>query len=1183
MKDNLIKVICFILAIFMIMPSMPANIVFGGIILQDEYVKIDTANNTSSGGDRTLQIEIYVGGELKSSETRKYSGNAGNTTVTAVSPYVISRMETKQNNGGWSNFTGGSISISSNSPKTTTLRIYLVKDNKIVDNELVTVQTGTVPANSGNRTLYIDTYILDEKIGDTITAYYSSNPGSTTIVPNSGYAVSNIKLDGSNFSSGSNMTINSGSKRISIYLTAEAVDNNYIKVEAQKVASGGSKTLVVETYAGGVLAETETIRYSDNPGKINMSVKSGYTAVRMESKSGASTWNRFNNSGNITISDNGTLTLRVYVIQNKDVVDNEYVLIQTNTAPNIDGTRELIVELYVDDKFEESMYVNYSSSPGNTYVTEKSGYKITGMQTKTTGSWSTFNSGGSLSISSNNSSRTLKVNVEKLKPKNVNINYYYDDVIQPDRAVVMQADIGKSVTVPLEVHEGHVFQKAKISEVNLARNIDIVTKEVSFIMPDKDITLDYYYGSEGQVKLNKSAMAIPGATNEFYIDLSVEGTPIVTRRAADIVLVFDESGSMEYALDTESKPTGGKPSRMKVLKDAADTFINRIMPADEISMNQVSIVTYSGTTGDGAWNDAKILKSFTSLNSEVKASYSGLTGNGGTNTQAGFMKAEDAFRESNGARDRDDVERFVIYMTDGAAGYYYNNSGNTAGTGSPGLNPDTTAASKAIEAAKNLKENTGAKIYTVALISNDVGAKKVLDPKEIVGGVEKNVYQEAYYKATTADQLTGIYSLLASKISDEIATNAVVTDTLPDDFKFKTDDLPQDVAIDDDGMLTWNLSTINTVEKSIRVSAKYYGDKYGLSFANKNCGISYVHNNTPNEITTRVFEVPMGVLAPVIELPTQNVGYNGSIIINPLPSAYDNKKLNQGENKGYVVSDLMVSLFEAPKHGTAALNSDGTFTYTSFDKYTGPDSFKYKVTMEITNEYGSDSDALCGTYTTITTVNINVEEKPTFKLTMEYAYKDGDVFKRDVYNFAPGEAYNITPPEVSGWKPLTGAVTGTMPKSDVIIVIYYTRIQNILMNNSMYPNKGLSYSLMGPSKAEYSISSGIGYTFGFEFKAGYNFKDAGYRFDLLESGSSGTYTLNNFKLYEGNVLKDSKSKFSDLDKNLVTEGKIYTITYSLEFTSQSGGVILKLDSEHIDTNGKIDTIKISASKMPVLQ
>jgi len=59
---------------------------------------------------------------------------------------------------------------------------------------------------------------------------------------------------------------------------------------------------------------------------------------------------------------------------------------------------------------------------------------------------------------------------------------------------------------------------------------------------------------------------------------------------------------------------------------------------------------------------------------------------------------------------------------------------------------------------------------------------------------------------------------------------------------------------------------------------------------------------------------------------------------------------------------LFALLVTGPAHGTVALNSDGSFTYTPVPEYTGTDSFTYRANDGLTDS-------------AITTVTISVKKK----------------------------------------------------------------------------------------------------------------------------------------------------------------------------------------------------------------
>ena len=1139
MKKNLfIKVICLIIAALMIMPALPENNAYAANIASNDFATIATSNNVSKSGNnnnrRLLRVQIFVDGgsspvfDSGTSYIRFSVSGPGTITVTAKPGYEVTDLYrsdagTTVGNNTFNN-NSNFIIESTGTNNYRTLKIHLRSiPQTILDNEYVSVVTQNNTNSGGNRYMRIQIFVDNNNVYDTGSSTgrfrFNNGPGTITITEKSGYEISEL------------------------YRSSAGNANNN------------------NTYTNGTTFEIDANSYNYR-------------------------------------------TLRIYLTSlPQSIIDNEYVTVvsryRTTDSGSDDDSKYMRVQVYLDDEnipvydsgsSSSSMFRYGDSGPGAVTVTENSGYRILYLRRSdenSTNGNGAFNNGSDFSIRTRpHRYRTLKIYLESLAPKELSINYYYDNVLQPEESTTNIIPIGEQVNLELKNIEGKVFQKAKISDDSMERSIDVETKEISFTMPNREVTLDYYYGTEGQVLLKKNAEPIPGKTNEFYINLSVEGTPIVTRKAADIVLVFDRSASMRYEL---GKNTEGSPSRMDVLKEAADIFIDRVIPENEVSLNQVSIVTYWGekdtySSRNGwsgtRWNDAEIILPFTPNNTAAKNSYSNLgpeTGNkGGTNMQAGFREVNYAFSTEKGAREG--VERYVIFMTDGDPTFYYTSGGYTDGIGS-GF--DNDAVTPTITEAQSLKDATGAKIYTVALISSDANAQKVLNPKDSRGN---NRYQEGYYKATNASELTGIYNLLAEKISEEIANNAIVTDTLPSGFTFDTTNLPEGTSVDEEGKLTWNLGTINTAEKKIRVATKYEGDSYGIAFANASCGIEYVHKNTPDEVTTKTFEVPLGVLSPVIELPTQNVPYGYSMVIDPIPSAYDSNKINAGKDKGYRVSDLSVSIYRQPDHGTVVLNSDGTFLYTPDVGFEGDDSFQYKVIMEITNDYGIDPDGLVGDYVTITTVYINVENRPTYTLTIHYEQEGiGEMLShRYIAELAPGESYSVESPEVPGWTAQTKTVAGTMPMGDLDIWVTYIRNDSKLLQHRMYPNRGLNYELMGDAKENYKIVSGIDYTFGFKFEAGQDNPV----FDLDIGDVSGTYILDTFKLYdEDDMLISSSSTLGGLDGTLIEQGKIYTVTYRLRFTNEGdGNISLDVNFEYMDIpSGVFKKLKITSTDMYSLQ
>ena len=159
----------------------------------------------------------------------------------------------------------------------------------------------------------------------------------------------------------------------------------------------------------------------------------------------------------------------------------------------------------------------------------------------------------------------------------------------------------------------------------------------------------------------------------FEITLTVDAkdrvVPVEEVVGADVVLVFDISPSMDW----------GNPTRLSRLQSAADSFIKGIL---EEESNRVSIVAYSGISGVvhdwsadaaalehsyGYYTDGKGQEREITLTETLRDLYLDKGGqNGGTNCQAGFRAADEMLDDA-----RPSAMKFVVYMSDGEANYYY--------------------------------------------------------------------------------------------------------------------------------------------------------------------------------------------------------------------------------------------------------------------------------------------------------------------------------------------------------------------------------------------------------------------------------------------------------------------------------------------------------------------------------
>lgn len=256
----------------------------------------------------------------------------------------------------------------------------------------------------------------------------------------------------------------------------------------------------------------------------------------------------------------------------------------------------------------------------------------------------------------------------------------------------------------------------------------------------------------------------------FEVETTLQGVLQTPTDSADIVLVLDVSHSMSTLLNDTND------TRLLALKQAANAFIFSVLATG--SAHRIALVTYSGAIDDGSWNDAWIQYAFdqwtdrtlTQNRNALLTAVTMLAVRDGTNIQAGLLHAADVLDESQS------TNKVVILMSDGAANFYYDDDGNTVGSGS---DVDPIARDRAIEAAAQLHQRHDVRVFTVGLIEDHNNAEElasVLNPP----GDER--YQEAYYQGGNAHELNEIFAHMAQGI-DHVADQAMLIDRIAAGFR----------------------------------------------------------------------------------------------------------------------------------------------------------------------------------------------------------------------------------------------------------------------------------------------------------------------------------------------------------------------------------------------------------------
>ncbi|MFN8473800.1 MAG: VWA domain-containing protein [Anaerolineae bacterium] len=210
----------------------------------------------------------------------------------------------------------------------------------------------------------------------------------------------------------------------------------------------------------------------------------------------------------------------------------------------------------------------------------------------------------------------------------------------------------------------------------------------------------------------------PGGEVTVFLDLAgLDGACLPTRKASDVLLALDRSGSMAG-------------TKLAAAKDAAKGFVDRM----DTTTDQVGLVSFGSSPN--------LDVALTSSVGPVRAAIDGLVA-GGSTDMAGAINAAQA--ELVSGRHRTTNQPIIVLMSDGR----------------PDSSVDARTAATAAKAA-------GTRIFTIGL-GSDVDSTLMRDVASSPSD---------YYFAPDATGLDAIYQQIAGAIGGAPATNIVITDRL---------------------------------------------------------------------------------------------------------------------------------------------------------------------------------------------------------------------------------------------------------------------------------------------------------------------------------------------------------------------------------------------------------------------
>ena len=303
------------------------------------------------------------------------------------------------------------------------------------------------------------------------------------------------------------------------------------------------------------------------------------------------------------------------------------------------------------------------------------------------------------------------------------------------------------------------------------------------------------------------------ANNDGTYDLSLNvtgtqsGSSQTTVSPADIVVVFDTSGSM-------SNPMGDN-SRLEVAKTAVNSMAQHLLTSENQGKDsniRMALVPFSTTAGN--------VSNFTDNAMDIVSAVNGLGADGGTNWEAA-LKAANAKLISG----RKGVKKYIVFMSDGDP--TFRTSSVRTGTdwlGRPIYDADDGWGLPAGVHGSGSSDRYGANLSSAVAEANRRGDATLFsvgvssDPTKMRGFADQT--KGSYYSATSTDELNKAFADIIGQINRKSSyKNVSITDTLSDYAEFVNADFGSNdvtVTASKDG----NSVDLNESDYTVTVSGK---------------------------------------------------------------------------------------------------------------------------------------------------------------------------------------------------------------------------------------------------------------------------------------------------------------------------------------------------------------------------
>ena len=264
-------------------------------------------------------------------------------------------------------------------------------------------------------------------------------------------------------------------------------------------------------------------------------------------------------------------------------------------------------------------------------------------------------------------------------------------------------------------------------------------------------------------------------TNTLSLSVTSHTTPREVLKLADVIVIFDRSGSMKQNINNSNEASTVADRRMTLLQNAVNSLADDLIGDDSVYIYtdpdgvrhkqiEMSLVSFSTEATDAS--------AFTDNADTFKEWVRGLTPDGGTNWEQALQKANEASVDSGRAT-------FVIFVTDGEPTFRMTRmtdtdsslNGDMYGNGSTYYNSDNVYGTGSSD---NLKDDTeygrnyrAALAQALSIVSKNKNLYMIGVGPEVANLEQFNsdAGADGYYPATSSDDLTSAFEDIKKRIA----------------------------------------------------------------------------------------------------------------------------------------------------------------------------------------------------------------------------------------------------------------------------------------------------------------------------------------------------------------------------------------------------------------------------------